>query len=439
MYDLQDMAICGVICLLVGMIFVFWRGRGDRRDLLERFGRIRVEANEAHRRREQEIETERDQLRAQLDATEKQRIECEKTIAIGIESNGRAATAFNKGLAERDQEIASLKSMLAQRVTELPYIADLLATLQQERQDFELRKSQNYFRSPKATEMATKYALQSAEFRKLAEMSQARVRFYETMFPWLEDFSGQTLQAGVPAQSRAEKLHNEDPVSSWLTEEEYSKLTQSQRNQLALDRWRKSRRSSPWHAGRDYERYIGWQLEKLGYSVEYFGVENGKEDMGRDLIATDGEETLIVQCKYWLANKVVHEKHIFLLLGTTLQYVLENIKIDEETESFSSIQDYLGAVRCAPRLVTSASVSPTAQRIAAHLGVEIVEQEPMSRDYPIIKCNISRKTGEKIYHLPFDPSYDATVIEPDSGELYAATIVEAELLGFRRAFQFSPE
>jgi hypothetical protein len=173
--------------------------------------------------------------------------------------------------------------------------------------------------------------------------------------------------------------------------------------------------------------------------VEYFGAENGKEDMGRDLIAKNDFETLIVQCKFWMSDKVIHEKHIFLLVGTTLQYILENCDIDEEMQSFSSIPEYFGCLSCKPRLVTSASVSPLAQEIAESLGVEIVEQEPMSRDYPIIKCNVSRKTKEKIYHLPFDLSYDATVIEPSTGELYAATVAEAESLGFRRAFHFFPQ
>jgi DNA-binding transcriptional MerR regulator len=104
--------------------------------------------------------------------------------------------------------ISDLRLTLAQRVTDLPYIADLLARLQQQRQDLELRKAQNYSRSPRAVELATQYALHNAELRKLVEMSQSKLRFYETMFPWLEDFSGQTLEAVIPEQSRAEKLHN---------------------------------------------------------------------------------------------------------------------------------------------------------------------------------------------------------------------------------------
>lgn len=55
----------------------------------------------------------------------------------------------------------------------------------------------------------------------------------------------------------------------------------------------------------------------------------------------------------------------------------------------------------------------------------------------MIKCNISRKTGEKIYHMPFDQVYDKVVIEPDEGEMYAADVFEAEFHGFRRAFKYT--
>jgi hypothetical protein len=64
--------------------------------------------------------------------------------------------------------------------------------------------------------------------------------------------------------------------------------------------------------------------------------------------------------------------------------------------------------------------------------VNVEENLPLS-DYPRIKCNISRQTCEKIYHLPTDVAYDSTVIEPDRGEFYTASAAHAEPLGFRRA------
>lgn len=58
-------------------------------------------------------------------------------------------------------------------------------------------------------------------------------------------------------------------------------------------------------------------------------------------------------------------------------------------------------------------------------------------DYPLIKCNISQGTGEKIYHLPFDQQYDKVIIDTHRGEMYAFTVKEAEKNGFRRAFRWN--
>ena len=64
----------------------------------------------------------------------------------------------------------------------------------------------------------------------------------------------------------------------------------------------------------------------------------------------------------------------------------------------------------------------------------MVSHRPMG-EFPRIKCNINRATGEKIYHLPFDQKYDSVVIEEKKGECYAFTVQEAENKGFRRAFR----
>lgn len=68
------------------------------------------------------------------------------------------------------------------------------------------------------------------------------------------------------------------------------------------------------------------------------------------------------------------------------------------------------------------------------LGVHLVDNFPLQR-YPIIKCNVSLRDREKIYHLPFDQQYDRTLIEYKH-ECYVETVAEAEALGFRRAFRW---
>jgi hypothetical protein len=75
-------------------------------------------------------------------------------------------------------------------------------------------------------------------------------------------------------------------------------------------------------------------------------------------------------------------------------------------------------------------VSPASGR-PVRIGVQ--EQFPLA-NYPRIKCNVARASGERIYHPTFDQQYDTTVIESGRGERFVAT--EAEQLGFRRAWRW---
>jgi hypothetical protein len=124
----------------------------------------------------------------------------------------------------------------------------------------------------------------------------------------------------------------------------------------------------------------------------------------------------------------------FQLFGSALEYQL---RLEDTLEPF------LGdTVRHVPEVIavlyTSASVSAMAKRVADRLKVKIVEMfHP--RPYPCIKCNVSRRTGERIYHLPFDLQYDRVVIEPERGEVFMTTVAAAEAAGFRRAYRWSGE
>lgn len=86
-----------------------------------------------------------------------------------------------------------------------------------------------------------------------------------------------------------------------------------------------------------------------------------------------------------------------------------------------------------PLFYTTAPLSDVAEEFAGKLGVRI-RVKPMG-EYPLIKCNINRTTGEHIYHLPFDQQYNSCLIR-DDGEFYAWTVAEAEDAGFRRAFRW---
>ena len=48
----------------------------------------------------------------------------------------------------------------------------------------------------------------------------------------------------------------------------------------------------------------------------------------------------------------------------------------------------------------------------------------------MIKCNINKKNGEKLYHLPFDQAYDTIVI--GNVQVRNMCLQRAKDLGFKR-------
>ena len=201
-----------------------------------------------------------------------------------------------------------------------------------------------------------------------------------------------------------------------MSSEEYYRLSRTQRNQLALDRfwsWKKSKRS----IGRLYEQYIGWLYEHNGWLVDYFGISEGFSDLGRDLLCHKDNTTLIIQCKNWSKSKRIYEKHIFQLFGTAYEY-MKNNPFEQVRAAF----------------FTSTQLSDLARSFAKEFHIELHEGFEL-KHFPIIKCNIGRE-GEKIYHLPFDQQYYTTKINPNDGDCYCTTVAEAEAMGFRRAYRW---
>jgi hypothetical protein len=259
-------------------------------------------------------------------------------------------------------------------------------------------------------------------------IAQGVIKYYQELFPFLEEFLGEAdeeILRSVLSRNVDEPITEVaelgiDPVRIYLSplsQEEYERLSTSERNQLALDRyWTRSK--SKWQLGRDYERWIGYIYEDKGYSVYYQGILEGLADLGRDLVCSNKEETLVVQCKRWSQHKVIHEKHINQLYGTTVKYAMDHPRENVH-----------------PVFFTTTKLSDRARDFARHLGINVAEGFEFQK-YPSVKCNVSRRTGERIYHLPFDQQYDRTLIEKERNERYVETVEEAESLGFRRAWRW---
>lgn len=269
-----------------------------------------------------------------------------------------------------------------------------------------------------ASEVVKGEAKRRREAEFIQRKTQSIIEYYESIAPFLLDFKEQEIDENEDALREYSDEEREDPVTNYLTKEEYRKLSSQERNQMALERYWK-RPKSKWLLGRIYERYVGYIYEQQGYTVEYTGIFKGYEDLGRDLICTKGKEVIVIQCKNWSQFKTIFEKHIFQFFGTVFQYRDQNQ------------QKKVRAI-----FYTTTELSELARRFAHELKIDLEEKFKMVKDYPCIKCNISQVDGTKIYHLPFDQQYDNTKIEHSKGEFYCATVEEAEKKGFRRAYKW---
>lgn len=305
----------------------------------------------------------------------------------------------------------------------LEYISSLIAdhlTLQYEMsaEYLETKKHPAYQEAQRIRELKG----ETKEIIQKNKMLQYKYEFLFQLFPDLELYIDD-----VEFLSELSNLNNLEEIEDatdrtrhYLSREEYENLSENERNQQALDRYVK-RQKSKWQIGRDYELFVGYEYAKSGWDVEYFGIEKQLEDMGRDLIARKGDEIHIIQCKYWAQHKLIHEKHIAQLYGTTVQFIL----------SLCSVK------KVVPVFATNISLSNTAKSFAEYLDVKLIKNKHMT-DFPRIKCNINRDewgTETKIYHLPMDQQYDKTKIR-DKGEFFAFTVQEAVDAGFRRAWRW---
>jgi hypothetical protein len=273
--------------------------------------------------------------------------------------------------------------------------------------------------APRAADVVREKGAAVSEARRRAKLAEWIVALYEFHFPWLTDLRDLDEEQGfvADAEPTSEDAAPEDPARQWLSKDEWRALPSAERNQLALERYLRSRQT-PWQLGRDYERYIGYLREQAGYVVTYHGIIHGFDDLGRDVLAEKDGVLEVIQCKRWARRKEIHEKHIFQLFGTMVA-----ARIEEPDKTIRGT------------FTTTTRLSERARKFAEVLEIRVEEDFPLA-DYPRVKCNIARTSGERIYHLPFDMQYDSTVIEPERAECYVMTCAEAEELGFRRALRW---
>jgi hypothetical protein len=349
-------------------------------------------------------------IRKRLD--EQERALNRRSYELRTESEGLA-----KLKTALDDKEARLRQLIANRVETYPHIAQAwadweLAKAESEAQFLRHKKHPAY----KASELVKEKGRAMAELRRQMKLAEYIAALYEFHFPWLTDLRDLDAEMDYAAAPDGEP-DQEDPVAKFISKEEWSQLSECERNQRALERYLRGK-LTPWQLGRDYERYVGYLREQDGCTVTYHGIIHGFEDLGRDVIASKNGVIEVIQCKRWAQHKEIHEKHVFQLFGTMVAARIENPG-KEVTGTFA----------------TTTKLSDRAREFARVLEIKVEESFPLA-DYPRIKCNIARRNNERIYHLPFDQQYDSTLIEPQRGERYAMTCSVAETEGFRRAWRW---
>lgn len=269
-------------------------------------------------------------------------------------------------------------------------------------------------RADKAAEIIKEFRLRAVTAEKKMREMLFKYEFILSIFPELQSYVENEEELASLSEYGDYSLfeENRDRIKDYLSEEEWQSLSEIDKGQLALERWKNKNKSNR-IVGFLYEMCISHLLRLKGHIVEECGIKNGIEDLGRDLISFKDGVTYIIQCKNWSQEKRIHENIICQLMGTALEY--------EISHPFENVR---------PVLVTTTSLSEMAQKFAERLNVMIWEI-PL-QEFPLIKCNINGDC--KIYHLPFDQQYWRTQIK-NPGEFYAWTVQEAEGKGFRRAMR----
>lgn len=114
-------------------------------------------------------------------------------------------------------------------------------------------------------------------------------------------------------------------------------------------------------AGIEFENYIAKQLRQDKWRIKYNGEIKGFNDEGIDLICTKkNEDVMLVQCKNWAEDKIIHENYVFAVYGAGNYYKLKEGLDDVRIVFYATCR-----------------MSNQAKIIARQLGVEVHDEYKM--------------------------------------------------------------
>lgn len=350
-----------------------------------------------------------------------------------IDDKSRVATELEKSIAELSEHYTAKREYYEEfPKLSIPETIKKIASLYADIETIDNKLVERHLREKnrpaiKAADEISKIRKEKREaLRQLKEMQYE----YDWMLQQLPDYADSMQDVIEEIEAIAAEG---DEVELWLSKEEWQNLSTIEKNQLALDRYNQCSKKSNRRIGYDYELYCGHYIYKgellggrgIGKIIQY-GIENGLEDRGRDIIAEGNGMVYVIQCKCWRKERPIRENTIMQLYGSAAEYCFS--QYSSESNPLKRLHKTV-----IPVLITTTTLSEVAEKFARYLGIEVIRFK-FDKPYPQIKCNIG-KDGEKIYHLPFDQQYDTTIIERHRGECFVSTVQEAEDLGFRHAMR----
>lgn len=134
--------------------------------------------------------------------------------------------------------------------------------------------------------------------------------------------------------------------------------------QIALNRYW-ARKKTKWEIGRDFERFVGYNYEKNGFNVEYFGATQGLEDFGRDLICEKNGITHIVQCKNIGQSTRLYMKNISI--SYLERQLCITVQLNKCTKNLNVYLQSLMKKEIVPVFITSIKLSDEAREFRRHI------------------------------------------------------------------------
>lgn len=369
---------------------------------------------------EQRYKNNFDKQKRELEATRQKTHQEHQKYLTAITNKERRINEIKR---ELDVSIIRGRNWLAQMIAEATSPADHLQYV-----NLLNRKA------PKAAEQIKAANAAKRALKKQLKFLEYQIKTYHEYFPQIEEYQEAILNDVINFKSQhinTDTISETDPVTQYLSKQEYHQLDSVVRNQLALDRYIERNHSNQ-AIGLFYERYIGYLYETKGYDVQYHGATKGLEDLGRDLICTKGNEILIVQAKNWSHHKLIHEKHIFQLFGTCTVYLIHNDLPKYQSQIQKELWGNPQHLTVKGILITATELSDVAKAVAERLDINYLQNQKLDKNYPMIKCVINNDS--RIYHLPIDQQYDKIKMSK-VGRHYVKTVAEAEKAGYRRAYR----